>query len=50
MAPVTDAGGEVGEEAPRAVEEKGHLRDEHVVGVGLGERRVAGDEARVATH
>jgi len=27
-----------------------HFRDQHVVGVGIGERRVAGDKARVTAH
>ena len=38
------------QEAALAVEPQRHLGDEHEVGVGRRQRRVAGDEARVAPH
>ena len=41
---------QVRQEAVLAVELERHLGDQHVVGVVLGQRRVAGDEAGVAAH
>ena len=50
MAAPFDSFEQVVEQTVRTVQLKGHLRDEHIVGVGLGERRVAGDEAGMAAH
>ncbi len=41
---------EVTQEPAVAVEAQRHLGDQHEVGVGRRQRRVAGDEARVAPH
>ena len=41
---------QVREEPVLAVQLERHLRDQHVVGVVLGQRGVAGDEARVPAH
>ena len=41
---------QVVEKAAGAVEGERHLRDQHVVGIGLGQCRVAGDEAGVTPH
>jgi hypothetical protein len=50
MATVADPPRQVDEKAAGAVEGEGHLGDQHVVGVGLSQRRVAGDKAGVAAH
>ena len=45
-----DGPAQVREEAVLAVELERHLGDQHEVGVVLGQRGVAGDEARVPAH